>query len=160
MFYKRESLESNSLYGSAVSRPRAVRKGYTMNSGFVIITNNTLVKERLGVKYDVEYYDISYEGVLRKVRDMVYLGHELLTHPLSGSVKPNETPYKSVMVAKDAKKLDMNSMDIIERAIHSCSKFEFRSDKYRPEVYDDFKEIDLTLIESAIPSTEFQYSIN
>lgn len=131
-----------------------------MNSGFLIITNNILVKEKWGSKYQVEFYDISYEEVLKKVRDMVYLGHELLTHPLSGSVKPNETPYKSVMVARDAKKLDMDSLDIIERSIHACSKFEFRSDKYRPEVYADFREIDCTLIESAFPSTEFQYSIN
>ena len=68
-----------------------------MNDGFLIITNNTLVKEKLGENYHVEYEDLSYEDTLRKVRDRVYLGHKLLTHPLSGSVKPNETPYKSVM---------------------------------------------------------------
>lgn len=130
-----------------------------MNNGFVIITNNKLVEEKYGEKYEVIYEDISYEDVLKKVRDKIYLGHQLLTHPLSGSVKPNETPYKSVMITKDAKKLDMQSMEIIERAIHSCSKFQFRSDKYRPEVYDDFREIDCTLIESAFPSTEFLNSI-
>ena len=52
-------------------------------------------------------------------------------------------------------KLDFQSLDIIERAIHSCGKFAFRSDKYRPEVYEDFRTIDFTLISSAIPSTDF-----
>ena len=115
-----------------------------MNDGFLIITNNTLVKEKLGENYHVEYEDLSYEDTLRKVRDRVYLGHKLLTHPLSGSVKPNETPYKSVMI----------SMEIIENAIHACGKFQFKSDKYKPEVYDDFRLIDCTLLESALPSAE------
>ena len=32
-----------------------------MNDGFLIITNNTLVKEKLGENYHVEYEDLSYE---------------------------------------------------------------------------------------------------
>ena len=42
-----------------------------MNDGFLIITNNTLVKEKLGENYHVEYEDLSYEDTLRKVRDRV-----------------------------------------------------------------------------------------
>ena len=125
-----------------------------MNDGFLIITNNTLVKEKLGENYHVEYEDLSYEDTLRKVRDRVYLGHKLLTHPLSGSVKPNETPYKSVMISMKPGELDMRSMEIIENAIHACGKFQFKSDKYKPEVYDDFRLIDCTLLASALPSAE------
>ena len=43
-------------------------------------------------------------------------------------------------------------MEIIEHAINSCSKFEFKSDKYAEDVYDDFQYIDYTLIDSAMPS--------
>lgn len=125
-----------------------------MHKGFMIITNNTLVKERLGDTYHVEYEDLSFEETLKKVRDKIYLGHKLLTHPLSGSVKPNETPYKSVMISEKPEGLDVQAMEIIESAIQSCGKFQFRSDKYRPEVYDDFRLIDCTLIESALPSAE------
>ena len=130
-------------------------EGNKMDKRFIIITNNTMVRDEFAGKYQVEYEDISYEDVLRKVRDRVYAGHKLLTHPLSGSVKPNETPYKSVMISTEPEKLDLESVEIIERAIHSCGKFEFRSDKYRPEVYEDFRTIDFTLISSAIPSTDF-----
>ena len=35
-----------------------------MNDGFLIITNNTLVKEKLGENYHVEYEDLSYEDTL------------------------------------------------------------------------------------------------
>ena len=86
------------------------------------------------------------------MRDRIYKGHELLTHPLSGSVKPNETPYKSIMISEDVRGLDVSQMRIIESAIQSCKKFQFKSDKYAPEVYEDFRVVDLTLISSALPS--------
>ncbi len=70
-----------------------------MKKDFRIITNNPLVREKLGQDYQVEFYECSYEDILEKVKDEVYRGCKLLTHPLSGSVKPNETPYKSVMVS-------------------------------------------------------------
>ena len=63
-----------------------------------VITNNPLVKERLSNKIDVEYYDVEYISLLIKVRDKIHIGHKLLSHPLSGSIKPNETPYKSVII--------------------------------------------------------------
>ena len=123
-----------------------------MRKDFIIITNNPLVKNRLGQEYEVDFAEISYEEVLKKVRNFVYNKHELLTHPLSGSVKPNETPYKSVMVAKNPDRYHMESMEIIDRAIASVSKFEFKSDKYAEDVYEDFRYIDYTLISSALPS--------
>ncbi len=126
-----------------------------MKGGFVIITNNPLVEEKLGKEQEVEYEKLSFEETLKKVRDRIYLGHRLLTHPLSGSVKPNETPYKSVMVSKQAGALDLKSAEIIENAIHTCGKFQFKSDQYKPEVYKDFQVVDCTLIESAIPSVEY-----
>lgn len=144
--------------GTYIGRQRKEKsdlEGNKMEKRFIIITNNSMVRDELSTSYQVEYEDISYEDVLRKVRDRVYAGHKLLTHPLSGSVKPNETPYKSVMISTEPGKLDLESVEIIERAIHSCAKFEFRSDKYKPEVYEDFRTIDFTLISSAIPSTDF-----
>lgn len=125
-----------------------------MNDGFRIITNNPMVKERLGEQYNVEFEDLSYEGTLRKVRDLVHQGYQLLSHPLSGSVKPNETPYKSIMVSCKQGDVDAASVGIIQNAIMSCGKFQFKSDKYKPEVYEDFQVIDFTLISSAIPSAE------
>lgn len=123
-----------------------------MKNDFIIITNNPLVKDRLGQEYEVDFEEISYEEVLKKVRTFVYNKHELLTHPLSGSVKPNETPYKSIMVAKNPDRYNMESMKIIDRAIAVVPKFEFKSDKYAEDVYDDFQYIDYALISSALPS--------
>ena len=60
-----------------------------MDKRFIIITNNTMVRDEFEGKYQVEYEDLSYEDTLKKVRDRVQEGYKLLTHPLSGSVKPN-----------------------------------------------------------------------
>ena len=123
-------------------------------SGFRIITNNTLVKEKFGTDYHVEYEELSFEDTLKKVRDMIYDGYKLLTHPLSGSVKPKETPYKSVLMSEKPEGLDMQSMKLIESAIQACGKFQDRTGQYDSEVYEDFRLIDCTLIGSAIPSAE------
>lgn len=121
---------------------------------YMIITNNPLISKKLGGSHTVIYQDISYEGVLQETRDRIHNGYRLLSHPLSGSVKPNETPYKSVMISAGKGAMDEESLAIIENAIQACRKFAFRSDKYNASVYDDFQLIDWTLLESAIASAD------
>ena len=120
---------------------------------FIIITNNPLVKETYK-DLDVLYSDVKYEEILQLVKNKIALGHKLLTHPLSGSVKPKETPYKSIMISKKKSKLDLESLDIIENAISTCAKFKERSDKWTPQVLKDFQLVDFTLIDSAIDSAK------
>ncbi|MEG0108857.1 MAG: GrdX family protein [Lachnospiraceae bacterium] len=119
---------------------------------FQIITNNPLVYEELKNEYEMLYLDITYKQILFKVRDMCHLGHKLLSHPLSGSVKPNETPYKSVMVSLKKEKIDIESIAIIENCIASCDKFEDLGKHWSEKVLDDFRLIDYTLISSGIAS--------
>ena len=123
-------------------------------ASYSVLTNNPLVRDTLKDKKEVIYKEISYEDVLREARDRVYRGYRLLSHPLSGSVKPNETPYKSIMIGNRKEEIDAQSVRIIESAIESCRKFVFKSDKYKPEVYKDFQLIDWTLLESGIASAD------
>ena len=126
-----------------------------MNRGkYIIVTNNPLVLEKHGDTHEVIYREVSYEDVLREVRDRIHEGHSMLTHPLSGSVKPNETPYKSIMISAERRAIDGESVALIESAIHACGKFEFKSDRYKPGVYKDFQIIDCTLIESGMASAD------
>lgn len=119
---------------------------------FQIVTNNPLVYEELHKEHEILYLDLTYQQVLRKVRDMCHCGYQLLSHPLSGSVKPNETPYKSVMVSLKKDKLDLESIAIIENCIASCDKFEDLGKQWSERVLDDFRLIDFTLISSGIAS--------
>lgn len=125
-----------------------------MRKDYMIITNNPLVLEKLKDSRTVTYKEISYEEVLKEVRDRIHQGHMLLSHPLSGSVKPNETPYKSIMLSKVRGDVEPRSVELIENAILACGKFEMKSNKYKPEVYEDFQLIDWTLLESAMPSAD------
>ena len=63
-----------------------------------LITNNPKFKSEKYRDIDIEYYDAGYLDILIKVRDLVYRNYELVTHPLYGSVKPNETIYRSVVI--------------------------------------------------------------
>ena len=117
---------------------------------YLIVTNNPLVKELVPADYAIDFEQITYGEILTKVRDLVYAGHRLYTHPLSGSVKPNETPYKSIVVSKNPKKMDLDEAEIISNSIVTYNKF---PQKYRnlPEgVLKDFQLIDYTLLCSAL----------
>lgn len=123
-------------------------------SKYMVITNNPLVRSRLYDTHEVIYLELSYEELLKVVRDRIYEGHRLLTHPLSGSVKPKETPYKSVLISERKEKVDGESVRLIENAILVCQKFQDKSKYYKEEVYKDFQLVDWTLLESGLASAD------
>ena len=119
----------------------------------VIITNNPYVNEKYKDKREVLYKeDFKYMDILEFVRNRIHEGYELLTHPLSGSVKPNETPYKSIIMSNKKGDLDSRGLSIIEESILTSKKF--MTNKATPDwtetVLDDFRVIDLSLMENAI----------
>ena len=121
----------------------------------ILITNNYDVYEKHRYNLDITYEkNFSYLEILQYTRDKVHQGHELLTHPLSGSIKPNETPYKSIIISKKDKALDFDSLKIIEESIETTKKF--LSTKVTPnwteKILEDFRVIDLSLIENVIDS--------
>lgn len=123
-------------------------------SKYMVITNNPFVRSRLDDTHEVIYLELSYEELLKVVRDRIYEGHRLLTHPLSGSVKPKETPYKSVLISERKEKVDGESVRLIENAILVCQKFQDKSKYYKEEVYKDFQLVDWTLLESGLASAD------
>ena len=120
-----------------------------------IITNNRLCVEKYGDQIPMEYLETgTFMDVLRKTRDYLHTGWRLETHPLTGSIKPNQTPYKSIMVSDQEVERDeyyTQSMTI-ENAIASCEKFlAIRQTPDWPEnIRADFRLVDLSLIEGAI----------
>lgn len=126
--------------------------GGTMAYSFIIMTNNELVHSKYKDEFEVEYKKESYEDLLLRVRDRVHMGAKLLTHPLSGSVKPNETPFKTVYITKSKGNMDMKSLEIIENAIITAKKFPIRFPEMSDKMREDFALIDLSLMESALPA--------
>lgn len=122
-----------------------------------IVTNNPLVRDKLSSIVEVQYHDETYMGILHVMRDQIHEGNCLLTHPLSGSVKPNETPYKSVLMASGKSgQTDFDSLKLIESAEATAQKFIDLRPHYVEEMPERVKEdcqlIDYTLIVSAFPS--------
>lgn len=119
----------------------------------IIVTNNKLVFEKYKDSFEVDYIEnMNYLEVLYYVRDMIHAGHKLLTHPLSGSVKPNETPYKSIIISKHKKELDEEGLIILEESILTAKKFlgNKATPNWTDRVLNDFMTIDLSLIENVI----------
>ena len=112
----------------------------------IIITNNPLVAE----KYENMFWiDGSVEETLVKVRDMVYQGYELVSHPLAASLRMLFSPYRSVIVGRKNEKLDFDHVQIIEDSI---IKYKNHTDARKVEESnrDDYKKMDLLLLESAL----------
>ena len=119
----------------------------------LLVTNNEKVVNIYGPLCTVKFVNGGYVDVLTYVRDLVHAGHKLLTHPLAGSVKPNETPFRSVALTDRPVGLDLDSLNQIEAALSACRKFLprfHRGDDAPPDMREDFAEIDFRLIDGAI----------
>ena len=119
----------------------------------IVITNNPMVRDKISAtsRMSIEYYDTDYLGILKIARDRIHLGHSILTHPLSGSLKPGETPYKTLVISSDIGILDEKSLSLIEESIIVCKKFE-KIDRSRQseDILNDFKLIDYDLVFSKL----------
>ena len=118
----------------------------------MIVTNNDKVYKKFKDDYSIYYKECSFREILLYIRDRIHEGHLLLTHPLSSSIKPNETPYKSIS-SDDIKELDYKSLMIIENAIMTYDKFKKDKDftvELTDRIIDDFKMVDLSIIENAV----------
>ncbi|PLX30670.1 MAG: GrdX protein [Clostridiales bacterium] len=124
-----------------------------MRVEMTIITNNPLVNQaryKNVAKVFVETGNI--QGVLLRTRDFIHKGHKLLSHPLSGSLKPNENPYKSIIISSNADGLEFDHLIMIEKGIETTEKF-FRGKelpKYKPATDHDFMVIDKSIVESGL----------
>lgn len=117
----------------------------------LLITNNDRILDRYNDSVKILYLKGSYMDVLLKVRDKIHLGYKLLTHPMAGSLKPNQTPYRSVLLEKSGS-LDYDSIRIIENSIESAKKFLNikKVPNWPKKILEDFKTIDLSLIEYSV----------
>lgn len=113
---------------------------------FIIITNNPLVAE----KYEnVLWTDGSVEKTLIKVRDLVYEGYELVSHPLAASLRMLFSPYRSIIIGNKKEKLNFEHAEIIDTSI---IKYKNHMDLRKTDDLnrDDYKRIDLLLLEAAL----------
>ncbi|MGD9566747.1 MAG: GrdX family protein [Sedimentibacter sp.] len=123
-----------------------------------IITNNSKVYKKYKNLYEIIYLENgSYTGVLYKTRDLIHEKYKLLTHPMAGSLKPNQTPYKSIITCKSGN-TDYESIMLIENSLEAAIKFlKFKKiPAWNEKILNDFKTVDLSLIENVINNPMFK----
>ena len=115
-----------------------------------LITNNCDAYEKYKDMIKVEFKDDSYINTLYEIRNKIHSGYVLLTHPMAGSLKPNQTPYKSVLLVR-ADKMDYQSIALIENAIESTLKFlkQRKLPNWSEKCLKDFRTLDLSFIDGA-----------
>lgn len=119
----------------------------------LIVTNNDVTENFFKGKLRLEMVE-THRDVLVHVRDHIYAGGwKLITHPMASSIKPNQTPFRSIILIESN---EDNTDDIlmIEEALESFEKFDIEkkpTDWYRNTTDPDFKKIDFYMIEDAIP---------
>jgi grdX protein len=119
----------------------------------ILITNNDKVYLKYKDKLQCIFTE-KYEEVLIKVRDMVYDRHILLTHPQASSLKPNQTPYRSVVLYPQGNEDNMKDILLIEKCLETFKQWQNISltpENYSDKIAEDFKVIDLSIIDNIIP---------
>lgn len=119
----------------------------------IVVTNNDKVWEKYKDKMKVVLL-ADYEEVLVKTRDLVYDRHCLLTHPQASSLKPNQTPFRSVILYPKGKEDNTKDILLIEKCMETYKEWQEIAPtpaKYEEKVKNDFKTIDLSIIDNVVP---------
>lgn len=119
----------------------------------IIVTNNPMALEKFKLNYIVNFVEGDVMKVFQTVRNYVHLNHRLLTHPLVSSIKPNEVPYRTVVITKGRDNcIDLESLDLIENSSAATLKFlkDFGVPNWNESILRDFQLIDFDIINNAI----------
>lgn len=119
----------------------------------ILLTNNDKVVAKFGDTIKCIMCK-NYEEVMIKTRDMVYTGHKLLTHPQASSLKPNQTLYRSVIIYPKEGEDNTEDIMLIEKCVETFRQWQNIAkspESYLENVANDFKTIDLSVIENVIP---------
>lgn len=114
---------------------------------FKVLTNNPRAREwwsrSESNNMHVLWLDGDLPAVYTAARDLVHIGWRLVNHPLSSSIKPNQSPYKTLILAKESS-VDCQSLMAVEAAIAAVKKFGVYSGT-SSDVLEDLQLVDLDL---------------
>lgn len=127
----------------------------------IIVTNNPQTRDFFQKNNLEQHYELCWvqgftENVLLKVRDLCHTNHQLITHPLTGSIKPNQTPYKTIVIDQTS----TLSIDSILMAEESLSKTldllkSWPRPKFLAKFLDDFSTIDFDFFKSYLQGVNY-----
>ena len=133
-----------------------------MTRAYEFVTNN----RKVFLKYEnhpyigVEYWkDWDFLDVLIRVRDRIHTGGHLMSHPQASNLKPNQCPYKTILIARDrAAESFLRDIELIENSIFAYHKFTkgMTAPCWDQKTLEDFQTVDLSVAESAVNNSLMQ----
>lgn len=120
---------------------------------YICVTNNKDLAECL---HETNFVNGPAISVLTRGRDLIHLGWRLEASPLYGNLKPNQQPYRTLVLkcqnGTPGVQVDNYSLQLIESAIAVYSDCKItRVPGDMPEDIDsDYKYVDFTLMEETL----------
>ncbi len=115
-----------------------------------LLTNNDKVYEKYKDKLKC-IYENEYRDILLRARDYIYDRNKLLTHPQASSLKPNQTPYRSILVYEGSGEDNTADILLIEKCIEvflAWQDIAKTPKNYKNNIKEDFKTIDLSIVDN------------
>lgn len=122
-------------------------------SRYRCLTNNPMLLER---DVDgVEFYPVSIPQLFTLVQEELERGYRLISHPLTGSIRPDITPYKSVLLSGAPGREDAEGKALMRQAVrYTDSLFQMHptppSARWDEQTREDFQYVDCSLIQTAL----------
>lgn len=120
-------------------------------SSIDVVTNNPMLK---GAE-DVIFVDGTFRDVLVKVRDLVYSGHELVSHPLFASSRMMFSPFRTVLVGDKLQRPSDFECEVIEDAIAQYDVATAHRNR-QPQHDRDYAYLDYSLYQSTLEEITYQ----
>ena len=122
-------------------------------SAFRCITNNPLLMDKGFTA--LEFHNTDVLGLFRIIIPEVAAGYRLLSHPLTGSIRPDITPYKTVLLSASPGAVDPVSLQLIDRATGYAERlYRLRETplytQWDARTREDFQLVDLSIVEQAL----------
>lgn len=122
-------------------------------SAFRCITNNPLLLDKGFTA--LEFHNTDVLGLFRIIIPEVAAGYRLLSHPLTGSIRPDITPYKTVLLSASPGAVDPVSLQLIDRATGYAERlYRLRETplytQWDARTREDFQLVDLSIVEQAL----------
>lgn len=121
----------------------------------VVVTNN---KKLSCQDFDIVNVEGNFLDVLYKTRDLIHLGHKLISHPLGASIRIMYSPVRSILISNHIDSIDEESLEIIESSIEKY-KISMGERTIDSKNINDYELIDYELLKSAIRENDFINSI-
>lgn len=116
------------------------------------VSNNPSI-EGAGIPH-AEYLQLDLLSLFTYIEGELGKGYRLLSHPLSGNIRPDQSPYKSVLLTARPKARDEESLVLMEGAKRYAASLLSSHTPYQwsAAALSDFALVDLDIIKTAIHS--------